>query len=77
MKSVKVIKIFGIIGMIVGLIVGVGGGFPLLLLTILAGGWIGIGLPHFWEIFSDDFEESFGCWYMLLFPLVLASMNNA
>lgn len=79
----KVIKIFGIIGMIVGLIIGLNSGsLFLFILSIIVGGWIGIGIPTLFKDFTDFtlsdifdfFKELFfdgGCLGIIFFPLKL------
>ena len=76
MKEVKVIKIFGILGMIFGLIVGSStGSLFLVLFLIIAGGWIGIGIPnhgkHFYGLGNFIDLGNFGCFGFLLIPLFL------
>ena len=71
MNNNKKIKVCGIIGTIVGLIIGLNSGF---LVTIIAGitfGWIGIGIPSLWVLISGDFRDLDGFSSLLFLPLVL------
>jgi len=69
----KTIKVFGALGIIVGLIIGSSGGFLTAIIAAIAVGWIGIGIPNFWSEFELEHENlsEAGCMGLLLYPITL------